>query len=157
MRNASRELSVVVLTLWLVAGLAACGGGGDPATKTVAAQALATTTAAPAGGGTTTKTVTVQAPATTTAVPAKSFGGALATSGDKGSTPNRHSPAAQCRQAGLSPEVHPRAFASCVRKRARGQHGEARNPAEQCRQAGVSPEVNPRAFGACVQKKATGR
>jgi hypothetical protein len=81
MRNGSRKLSAVVLTVWLVAGLAACGGGGDRATKTVTAQAQATTTAAPAGGVTTTKTVTVQAPATTTAAPVKSSGGggALAT------------------------------------------------------------------------------
>jgi len=158
MRNASRKLSAVVLTLWLVAGLAACGGGGDPAIKTVSAQARATTTAAPAGGGTTTKTVTVQAPATRTPAPAKSSSGRpLATSRDKGGTPNQHSPAAQCRQAGVRPEVHPGAFASCVRKRARGQHGESHNPAAQCRQAGVSPEVHPRAFGACVQKKATGQ
>jgi hypothetical protein len=78
-------------------------------------------------------------------------------SGDKGGTPNRHSPAAQCRQAGLSPEGNPRAFASCVRGRARGRHSESRNPAAQCRQAGLSPEVDPLAFASCVQERARGQ
>jgi len=78
-------------------------------------------------------------------------------SGDKGGAPNRYSPAAQCRKAGVSPEVDPRAFASCVRGKARGQHSESRNPAAQCRQAGLSPEVDPLAFASCVQDKARGQ
>jgi hypothetical protein len=79
MRNGSRKLSAVVLMVWLVAGLAACGN--ETTIQTVTAQAPVTTTAAPAGAVTTTKTVTVRAPATTTAAPAKSSsrGGALAT------------------------------------------------------------------------------
>jgi hypothetical protein len=77
--------------------------------------------------------------------------------GDNGGTPNRHSPAAQCRQAGLSPEVNPRGFASCVQEEARGQHSESRNPAAQCRQAGLSPEVDPLGFASCVQEKARGQ
>ena len=77
--------------------------------------------------------------------------------GDNGGTPNRHNPAAQCRHAGLSPEANRRAFASCVRDKARGRHSESRNPAAQCRRAGLSPEVNSRAFASCVHQKATGQ
>ena len=77
--------------------------------------------------------------------------------GDEGGTPNRHSPAAQCRQAGLSPEVNPRAFASCVQEKATGQPSGSRNPAAQCRQAGFRPEVDPLAFASCVQEKARGQ
>jgi hypothetical protein len=75
-------------------------------------------------------------------------------SGDKGGTPNRHSPAWQCRHAGLSPAVETDRFAECVRRLAGGQQDESRNPAAQCRHAGLSPAVEPHRFAECVRKQA---